>query len=397
MATALVLGAGMVGSVIARDLAAEFTVTIADRSAAALAKAAARCPGLRTIEADLSDPATITALASQHDVVCGALASHLGFGALQAVIAAGKPYCDISFMPQDAWTVDELARAAGVTAVVDCGVAPGMSNLLSGWATARLDVTDTITIMVGGIPVERRWPWDYKAGFAPADVIEEYTRPSRIVENGKMVVREALSELERIDFDGVGTLEVFNTDGLRSLAYTLGGLEVDGVRAPASFVGDRPPVPQMKEKTMRWPGHVEKMAMLRHLGLFGTEPIEVGGVMVKPRDLVAKLLFPQWTYEDGEQDLTVMRVEATGTREGKRVHLAWDLYDRYDTATQATSMSRTTAFPCAIVARMLASGALHQPGVIVPERLGQIAGIPEALIDGLRARGIHYSERETIT
>jgi lysine 6-dehydrogenase len=377
MARALVLGAGMVGTVIAADLAADLEVTVADRSADALARVARRVPGVRTVEADLSDPARITALAQEADVVCGALASRLGLAALRAVIAAGKPYCDISFMAEDAWTLDALAKEAGVTAVVDCGVAPGMSNLLAGWSTARLQEVEAIVMMVGGVPVLRGWPWDYKAGFAPSDVLEEYTRPARIVENGQIVVREALSELERVDFPGVGTLESFNTDGLRSLAYTLG-------------------VPNMKEKTLRWPGHVEKMAMLRHLGLFGTEPILVAGQQVVPRDLTSKLLFPQWTYEEGEEDLTVMRVEAVGQQAGQRVRLSWDLFDRYDPATRCTSMSRTTAFPCAIVARMLLEGAVPGTGVIVPERLGQAPGVPERVLAELQRRGVHYAERTEV-
>ena len=374
MARALVLGGGMVGTVIAADLAVDLDVTVADRSAEALARVQARAPGVRTLQADLSDPSVIAALAREADVVCGALASRLGLAALRAVIGAGKPYCDISFMAEDAWTLDELAREAGVTAVVDCGVAPGMSNLLAGWSTVRLADVESIVMMVGGVPVLRSWPWDYKAGFAPSDVVEEYTRPARIVEGGRIVVREALSELERVEFPGVGTLEAFNTDGLRSLAYTLG-------------------VPNMKEKTMRWPGHVEKMAMLRHLGLFGTEPIQVSGQTVVPRDLTSKLLFPQWTYEDGEEDLTVMRVEAVGRLHGERVRLSWDLFDRYDAASRCTSMSRTTAFPCAIVARMLLDGTVSRPGVIVPERLGQQAGVPERVIAELRDRGVHYAER----
>jgi lysine 6-dehydrogenase len=377
MAKALVLGAGMVGSVIARDLAADLEVTVADVRPDALARLSASLPAARVVVADCADPATITRLAREHDVVCGALASHLGKAALHAVIAARRPYCDISFMPEDAWTVDEEAKAAGVTAVVDCGVAPGMSNMLAGLGTLLLDRTEAVTIMVGGVPVLRSWPWDYKAGFAPADVIEEYTRPSRIVEHGQIVVREALSELERVEIAGVGTLESFNTDGLRSLAYTLD-------------------VPNMKEKTLRWPGHVEKMAMLRHLGLFGTEEIEVGGVRIAPRALLQKLLFPQWTYGDGEEDLTVMRVEAIGTQAGVRTRLWWDLYDRYDAASRSTSMSRTTAFPCAIVARMLLDGRIAQPGVIVPERLGQQPGVADAVIAELQRRGVRYTANREV-
>ncbi|MCA9291533.1 MAG: hypothetical protein KDA25_10415, partial [Phycisphaerales bacterium] len=275
------------------------------------------------------------------------------------------------FMPEDAWTLDELAKEHGVTAVVDCGVAPGMSNMLAGYAAASLDPCTNIEIYVGGLPRERRWPYEYKAGFSPYDVIEEYVRPSRIVEHGRVVVREALSEPELMDFDGVGTLEAFNTDGLRSLAATLD-------------------VPFMKEKTLRYPGHIELMRVFRETGLFGHEPIDAGGVTVRPIDVIQSLLFPKWTYEEGEEDLTVMRVLADGRRDGRDVRLTWDLLDFYDRASGATSMSRTTAMPCTAMARLVASGAFDQRGVIVPELVGRTSGMLDRVLGMLKERGIVY-------
>ncbi|MHC5022822.1 MAG: saccharopine dehydrogenase family protein [Planctomycetota bacterium] len=377
MTDAIVLGAGMVGSVMAADLAADpgFRVSIADRSPDALAAARDRAGGgIELIEADLSDAAALRRVIEPFDIVLGALASRIGYMALQAVIEAGKPYCDISFMPENALDLDEAARAAGVTAVVDCGVAPGISNLLAGHAAAQLDPCESIEIYVGGLPRERRWPFQYKAGFAPHDVIEEYTRPSRLVEHGQIVVREALSEPELLDFAGVGTLEAFNTDGLRSLVHTLD-------------------VPFMKEKTLRYPGHIELMRVFRETGLFGQVPVGVAGGAVRPLDVTAALLFPKWTYEPGEEDLTVMRVSATGEREGGRVRLSWDLLDHFDRGSQATSMSRTTALPCTIMARLLVEGAFVRPGVCAPEIVGQDARLVDRMLEALRGRGITYEAR----
>lgn len=382
MAKVIVLGAGMVGSVMAADLAADSSleVTIADVREENLAKAAARAPGkVKTIKADLSDAAAVGKLVAPFDMVCGALASRLGFQTLRAVIEAGKNYCDISFFAEDAMELDALAKARGVTAVVDCGVAPGMSNMTAGYATTYFDRCDTIAIYVGGLPRERRWPFEYKAGFAPSDVIEEYVRPSRIVEHGKIVVREALTEPELLDFDGVGTLEAFNTDGLRSLAYTL-------------------KVPMMVEKTMRYPGHIELMRVLRHIGLFSQEPIEVPGadggkVRVRPLDVISTLMFPQWTYAKGEEDMTIMRITAEGEKSGRREKLTWDLSDVYDKATQATSMSRTTAFPCTIMARKVLAGEFKKPGVNPPEFVGMTAGMLESVMGELEKRGIRYTRR----
>ena len=376
MARVLVLGGGMVGTVIAEDLARDHAVTLADKRPAALARAATRIPGLSTVEADLSDPARITELAREHDLVCGALASVLGYGALRAVIEAGRPYCDISFMPEDAWELDALAQERGVTAVVDCGVAPGMSNLLSGYGRALLDKADRIEIWVGGLPVERRWPFQYKAGFAPSDVLEEYTRPARVVENGQVVVKAALSEPELMDLPGVGTVESVLTDGLRSLAFTLDA-------------------PHMREMTLRWPGHYDLMRVFRETGLFSKELIEVNGQQVRPLDVTSALLFPKWQYQPGEADLTVMRVRVSGTKDGASQTHTWDLLDYADPVTGNTSMSRTTAFPCTIVAREILAGNIAQKGVIVPERLGSIPGLPERIFVELAKRGVRYGYAQT--
>ena len=263
---------------------------------------------------------------------------------LRAVIEAGKSYCDISFMPEDGTQLDELARSRGVTCVIDCGVAPGVSNILAGHAAVKMDPCERLDIFVGGLPVERHWPYEYKAGFAPHDVIEEYTRPARLMENGRVVVKEALSEAEFLDFPGIGTLEAFNTDGLRSLAYTM-------------------MIPSMKEKTLRYPGHIELMRVFRETGLFGHVPIEVGAgperVRVRPIDVISALMFPKWTYEPGEEDLTAMRIVVQGVKGGKRVRHTWDLLEFYSREMQATSMARTTAFPCTIMARLVAGGQLQ--------------------------------------
>ncbi len=371
----VILGAGMVGSVMARDLAqdAEFEITLVDRSQDALDRAASLIDRpITTTAADLSARAAVEKVIAPADIVLGAMGSTIACEALRTVIEAGKNYCDISFMPENALEMDELARQRGVTAIVDCGVAPGMSNVLAGHAASRLDPCESIEIYVGGLPRERRWPFEYKAAFSPYDVIEEYTRPARLVEHGREVVREALSEPEPIEFPGLGTLEAFNTDGLRSLIATLD-------------------VPFMKEKTLRYPGHIELMRAFRETGLFGEEPVEVNGQRIVPRELIAKLMFPKWTYEPGEEDLTVMRVIATGRENGERVRLQWDLFDRYNRETGMTSMARTTGFPCTIMARRVLSGDFNPAGVIAPEQIGRTPGELDHLFAAHAERGVAYT------
>lgn len=377
MTRALILGGGMVGSAMAMDLANDdgFDVTVADLRAETLETLKASY-GVTTQRIDLSDAAAVTKLASGYDVVLGALSSTIGLQALGAVIEAGRPYCDISFMAEDATQLSERARAKGVTAVVDCGVAPGMSNLLCGHATTVLDPCERIEIYVGGLPVERRWPYQYKAGFAPADVLEEYTRPARMVEGGKEVVRPPLGGIELLDFAGIGTLEAFETDGLRTLIHTLN-------------------VPTMVEKTMRYPGHADLMRVLRESGMFSKTPIEVNGRQVVPLEVTSALLFPQWTYEEGEADLTVMRIVAEGKKNGTPTRLSWDLLDYYDPKTKLRSMSRTTGFPCTIVARALADGTVREPGVHPPEHLGKDPALVERILSQLADRDIHFRAAET--
>ena len=379
MPTAVVLGAGMVGSVMATDLASDFQVTVADARPEALDAASKRAEKagrrVQTARADLSDGAAVRRTIEKADIVIGALSSRIGFNTLRTIIESGKHYCDISFFAEDALALDALAKGKGVTAVVDMGVAPGMSNLLAAHSAARFDEPESIAIYVGGLPRERRWPFQYKAAFAPSDVIEEYTRPTRLVEHGEVVVREALTEPEFLDFAGLGTLEAVNTDGLRSLATTL-------------------KVPFMKEKTLRYPGHYDLMRAFRATGLFDESPVDVKGVKVSPRDLVAALMFPKWTYGPGEEDLTVMRIEAAGRTKGTRGRVTWDLLDFFDRASSATSMSRTTGLPCTAVARLIAAGRISEPGVLPPERLAAMPGVLDTILKELAGRGIRYDFRE---
>jgi lysine 6-dehydrogenase len=368
----LVLGGGLVGSAIARDLAKEaaFTVTVADRSTASLDRC--RRHGLTVTQADLADEHALDALLSGCDLVIGAVPGFMGFNTLKRVIMAGKHVVDIAFFPEDPFELDALAKEHGVTAVVDCGLAPGLGNILFGRLNEELDSIDTFLCHVGGLPVLRRKPYEYAAVFSPIDVIEEYTRPARFIENGALVVRPALSEVEEMDLPGVGTLEAFNSDGLRTLAVTMSA-------------------PNMKEKTLRYPGHVALMRAMRDTGFFSKDPIELGGVLVTPLDVTAKLLFPAWELREGERDLSVMRVEIMGEKNGATERHVYDLLDFYDDAADTTSMARTTGYTCAMAARLVADGTYNRIGISPPEYLGAEKAACDALMQGLSDRGIRFT------
>lgn len=381
-----ILGGGMVGSVMAADMAGEpgWSVRVVDASAVNLERTRQKCRDVgrdcETVQADLADAGSIARQVDGADLVLGALASRIALATLRSVLECGRLYCDISFMSEDPLALDGLARSHGATAVVDCGVAPGMSHILATYAASQLDECEGIVILVGGLPRERRWPFQYKAAFSPADVIEEYTRPVRLVRHGRLEVAEALSEPELVEIDGLGTLEAFNTDGLRSLVHTHGP-------------GSSRAIPGMVEKTLRYPEHIELMRALRAMGLFSEVPTRVGSQFVVPREVTAALMFPMWTYKPGEEDLTVMRVEARGTREGRPASVVYDLLDTYHRPSGSTSMARCTALPCTIVGRLMAAGRITGPGVVAPEMLGYDQGVVGHLLEQLHARGIIYRRR----
>jgi saccharopine dehydrogenase-like NADP-dependent oxidoreductase len=378
MPNVIVLGAGLVGSVIARDLAfdPDLRVTVVDNDGETLSRLSARFGArIGTILADLSDSEQTRSVVRDAHLVIGAAPGWLGYRVLAAVIAARKPFVDISFMPEDARPLSAPAAEAGVVGVVDCGVAPGMSNVLAARAVADLDRATAVRIYVGGLPRVRRWPFEYAAVFSPIDVLEEYTRPARLVEGGQVVTRPALSEPELIDFDDVGTLEAFNTDGLRSLMWTLD-------------------VPAMREKTMRYPGHIDRMRMLRDAGFLSTRPVRVGAADVRPIDLTCRLLSEAWKLAEGDEDVTVLRVEVEGFARGEVCRHVYDLVDRYDPDSRITSMARTTGYPCAVVARMMLAGKLGlEPGVHFPEALARDQAVLGKLLDRLADRRVVFRHR----
>jgi len=375
MKNVTVLGCGLVGSVIARDLAEDpdLRVTVFDREERSLARIA-DTRALRGLTEDLSTAAGIRAATADADVVVGAVPGFLGRRMLEAVIESGKPIADISFSPENPLDLDAAARQRGVTAVVDCGVSPGLSNFAAGRAAASLDEVESLRIYVGGLPRARRWPWEYGIVFSATDVIEEYTRPARVRRGGDIVVRPALSEVELLDFAGIGTLEAFLTDGLRTLIETI-------------------PARHMEEKTLRYPGHADRVRALRETGFFDPQSVEVDGVRIAPRAIAETLLFRSWALAPGEEEFTVLRVIVEGRKQDARRRHVFDLLDRTDADTGTTSMARTTGFPCSIVARMLATGDYRDTGVRGLEHLAADERLHDRLVADLRSRGVSWNER----
>ncbi|HVC18728.1 MAG TPA: saccharopine dehydrogenase C-terminal domain-containing protein [Vicinamibacterales bacterium] len=365
MTRVTVFGAGLVGRAIVHDLCREYDVTAVDRSSATLAALNPPAP-VRTRVVDLQTPGAIPDAAGQADLVVSAVPGHIGCQTLEALIRAGRNVVDISFFPEESLELDQLARDHGVTAAVDCGVAPGMSHMLAG-AVGREMTIDRYECLVGGLPKARTSFAQYKAPFSPRDVIEEYLRPARYVSGGRLVTMPALSDLETVEIDGVGTLEAFDTDGLRTLLRTM-------------------PIPEMREKTLRYPGHARVIQAL----------IDEGAFLPARLDETCARLFPEWALQPGDEEFTVMRVTMTGRRDGTGRKVVYSLYDETDTATGLTSMARTTGFTATAVAHLVLSGRLARPGVWPPERVGMEPYCLDLVLADLAARGVVYRRTDSL-
>ncbi len=365
----VVLGGGRVGAAIVRDLTAvdEFNVAIADVDPVAVDRLMEH--GADGMCLDLGDPANVERAIADADLVVGAVPGFMGYQTVEHVLDAGKPVVDISFFPEDAFGLSEKAESAGLPCLVDCGVAPGLSNLVLGHHEEVMEEMHSFQCFVGGLPVERNWPWDYKAPFSPADVLEEYTRPARFRRDSQEVVVPALSDVELIHFPGLGTLEAFATDGLRSLLKTSD-------------------TPHMVEKTMRYPGHAELMRTLRDSGFFSKQEVQAASGKVRPLDVTSALLFDQWQFEEGEPDLTVMRMELEGVENGQHVRHVYNLLDYYDPDTETSSMARTTGYMCTAMVHVVASGLWTEPGVAPPEIVGRREDCFVAARQHLEDRGV---------
>jgi saccharopine dehydrogenase-like NADP-dependent oxidoreductase len=369
-----VLGAGMIGRAIALDLASAFSITSFDLNEKNLQLLKQRNSSIQTQQADLQQYHQYSNWLSSFDIIVTAVPGFMGFDTLKAVISCSKDVADISFFPEDVLQLDQLAKEKNVTAVTDIGVAPGISNLILGFHNQEMTVTN-FECYVGGLPKIRKRPFEYKAPFSPVDIIEEYTRPARLKENGQIVIKPALSERELIEFDEIGKLEAFNTDGLRSLLFTM------------------PHIPNMKEKTLRYPGHIELIIALKQAGFFDKDEIDVNGTKISPLKFSSKVLFKDWKLDEEEEELTVMKVIIEGEKNGTARRMEYDMLDRYDAKTKTSSMSRTTGYTCTAAVHLIEQRLFTEKGVFPPELVGKNKNCFDFVAGYLNERGVNWKVR----
>ena len=366
----LTIGCGYIGSVLVRHLSeripsAEIAVSDENREAIMKAISSIGRGNVKPLQLNIHDYDRLVKVAEDFDILVGLAPGRLGYKTVEAAIDAGVNMVDLSYMQEDPMTLNDRALRAGVTVIPDCGVAPGLSHILVGRAVSILDKVKNVIILVGGIPQNRIPPLDYKVTWCVEDLIEEYVRRPKIVKNGKTIEVEALDGLEEVDFPGIGKLEAFYTDGVRTLHHSIKGVE------------------NMWEKTLRYPGHAEKIKLLRDLGFFDETPIDG----VSPRSLTIRVLERKLSLPE-IKDLVAMRVDVDGVKNGREICYSYILIDYYDDERKVTAMGRTTAYTASAVIQLLARGEIKEAGVIPPERLGMDRKCFERIMEELERDGI---------
>lgn len=376
----LVLGAGLQGSACAYDLLQHSEVTevrLADLHVDQLPEFLKPYVGKRLIPTplDVRDRDAVLALMRESVAVMSAIPYYFNYDLAKLAVEAGTNFADLGGNTEIVFKqkeLDEKARAQGITVIPDCGLAPGMVNILAQLGISRLDTTDTVKIFVGGLPQHPEPPLNYHIVYSLEGVLDYYTTQSWVLRNGERLQMKALSEREPIQFPApVGELEAFHTaGGLSTMAFTYGGK-----------------IPNMEYKTLRYPGHAQIMEVIRDLGLLDLEPVDVKGTKVVPRDVAVAVMGPR-LKKPKATDLVAVRVVVSGKKDGKDKTYTWELIDFYDEKLGITSMMRTTGYSLSITGMLQAKGQIKPSGVFTPDEC--MPG--ELYIEELAKRGINIRE-----
>ena len=354
------IGAGMVGSAMAFDLSKNHNLFLADYDLNALKTIQSKNSNIQTSQLDVTDSKALSEWIAPADIVLLAVPGFLGYKALETIINSGKNVVDISFSPENILDLNPLAVEKGVTVIVDAGVAPGIPNYLLGYWDAQLNI-ESFEYYVGGLPKNPQPPFNYKAPFSPIDVIEEYTRPARMLVDHEIITQPALSDIERMKFEDAGTLEAFNTDGLRSLLSTMNH------------------IPNLKEKTLRYPGHAELMLEYRNKGLFNDKNI----------DETSKKLFEAWKLDENEIEFTVLDIIIKGDMK----IITYHLYDEFNLESRTSSMARTTGYTATASINLILENIWNDYGVFPPEMVGVKPECIQFILQYLSQRDVVISEK----
>jgi len=376
----LVLGAGLQGSACAYDLLQNpdvQAVRLADLHVDHLPEFLRPYSGERLIPTplDVRDREAVRAVMRESNAVMSAIPYYFNGELAKLAVECGVHFCDLGGNTEivfDQKRLDARAREQGITVVPDCGLAPGMVNILAQYGISQLDQVSSVRIFVGGLPQHPEPPLNYQIVYSLEGVLDYYTTRSWVLRGGKPTQVTALSEIEPVRFDApVGELEAF---------HTAGGLSTMATR----YEGQ---IPTMEYKTLRYPGHAKIMEAIRELGLLELEPVDLKGTKVVPRDVAVAAMGPRLTKPKG-RDLVALRVVVEGTTGGTARTLAWELVDRYDEQHGISAMMRTTGYSLSITGQMQARGEIQPPGVHTPDECVP----PARYLDELAKRGINIRQ-----
>jgi len=374
----LVLGCGNIGSVAARDLAENMPsahIVVADASktrAEETAKEIGRDNVSFTL-IDATNRSELTSAIGKFDLAVGALPGFLGFRVCKASVSAKVDLVDVSFMPEDVMKLHNEAAKARVCVIPDCGMSPGLGSMLVGRASSQLDTVESVHMFNGGLPEKPLPPLEYVITWSAKDLIELYTRRANIIRNGKLTQVPATSGVEELKFPGVGRLEGFYSDGLRSLLKTI------------KVTGD------MWEKSLRYPGHAAKINLLETLGFFGKIPINVENAEVSPRALTERLLEMK-LKKSGTPDIVAMLIDVIGLKNAKRIHFQYRMLERFDKKRKVTAMARTTAYTTSVVAQLVAKRVIIEKGVVPTEKLGMNKKVYNRFMSMMKKKDVTVKE-----
>ena len=359
MAKIAQIGAGLVGKAMALDLAEEHHVFLADFNDKALKEVQVLNQNIITSCFDLNDTDRLIEFVSEADIVLVAVPGNLGYKTIQKIIICKKDIVDISFASENLMLLNSVAKENEITVIYDAGVAPGIPNFILGNLNKDQKIL-SFQYFVGGLPMEPEPPYNYKAPFSPIDVIEEYTRPARIMRNGKILTLPPLSEIIEKKYHRVGNLEAFNSDGLRSILTTMGH------------------IPNMLEKTLRYPGHADLIKK------------ELKSKKIRPGDKKSlEKLFENWKLHHGEKEFTILDIKI----ECELKNYNYLLYDQTDELKWISSMARTTGYTATATVNFLLEKGYNQHGVFPPEIVSGETDIWIFINQYLETRGVHISER----
>jgi len=371
----LSIGCGYIGSVLAEELihGLDFEELIISDSGKEKIEETAKKLGERVVplQLDISDYSNLLEVIENADLVIGLSPGRLGFNVMKACVEKKKDLVDLSFMAEDPFVFQKSASDAGVIIVPDCGVAPGLSNILIGRSSSQLDEVEDVSIFVGGLPQKPVPPLNYKVTWCVEDLFEEYTRKAKIIRNGKMVEVDALEGLEEIEFEGLGRFEAFFTDGVRTLHNTI-------------------KAENMWEKTLRYPGHAEKIKLIKKFGLLEKEPI--ASLNTSPWEFMIKFWEENLSFIEA-RDLVLMRIGVSGKKDSAKILYTYEMIDYFDERKNITAMGRSTAYTAFAVIKLIIEKRIAQKGVVSPEILGMDKKIFAEIRHILKERNLEIKEK----